>query len=91
MRREIIRAIRKAAVANAEKLAKMAREETGHRGRWEDKVQKNLVCAIRTPGVEDLTSRAYTGDLGLTLVEYALYGVVAAITPSTNPGGYYHK
>jgi len=84
LRREVIRAIRKAAIANAERLAKMAREETGM-GRWEDKVQKNLVCATRTPGVVDLVSRAYTGDKGLTLVEYAPYGVVAAITPSTNP------
>lgn len=84
LRREVIRAMRKAAIANAERLAKMAREETGM-GRWEDKVQKNLVCAIRTPGVEDLVSRAYTGDKGLTLVEYAPYGVVSAITPSTNP------
>ena len=84
VRREVIRAMRKAAVAHAERLAKMAREETGM-GRWEDKVQKNLVCALRTPGVEDLTSRAYTGDKGLTLVEYAPYGVVAAVTPSTNP------
>jgi propionaldehyde dehydrogenase len=84
VRREVIRAMRKAAVANAERLAKLAVSETGL-GRWEDKVQKNLVCAIRTPGVEDLVSRAYTGDKGLTLVEYAPYGVVAAITPSTNP------
>ncbi|MDE2511183.1 MAG: aldehyde dehydrogenase [Elusimicrobia bacterium] len=84
VRRDVIRAMRKAAVANAERLAKMARVETGM-GRWEDKVQKNLVCAIRTPGVEDLVSRAYTGDKGMTLVEYAPYGVVAAITPSTNP------
>ncbi len=84
IRRGIIRAMRKAAIANAERLAKMAVEETGM-GRWEDKVQKNLVCATRTPGVEDLVSRAYTGDKGLTLVEYAPYGVVAAITPSTNP------
>ena len=84
LRREVIRAMRKAAVANAERLAKMAVQETGM-GRWEDKVQKNLVCATRTPGVEDLVSRAYTGDKGLTLVEYAPYGVVAAITPSTNP------
>jgi propionaldehyde dehydrogenase len=83
-RREVIRAMRKAAVANAERLAKLAREETGM-GRWEDKVQKNLVCALRTPGVEDLSSRAYTGDKGLTLVEHAPYGVVAAVTPSTNP------
>jgi acyl-CoA reductase-like NAD-dependent aldehyde dehydrogenase len=84
VRREVIRAMRKAAVADAERLAKLAVQETGL-GRWEDKVQKNLVCAIRTPGVEDLVSRAYTGDKGLTLVEYAPYGVVAAITPSTNP------
>ena len=83
-RREVIRAMRKAAIVDAERLAKLAREETGM-GRWEDKVQKNLVCATRTPGVEDLSSRAYTGDKGLTLVEYAPYGVVAAITPSTNP------
>ena len=84
LRREVIRAMRKAAIGSAERLAKMAREETGM-GRWEDKVQKNLVCATRTPGVEDLVSRAYTGDKGLTLVEYAPYGVVAAVTPSTNP------
>ncbi|UPT74434.1 MAG: aldehyde dehydrogenase family protein [Elusimicrobiota bacterium] len=83
-RREIIRAMRKAAIANAEKLAQMAVQETGM-GRVADKIQKNLVCATRTPGVEDLVSRAYTGDKGLTLVEYAPYGVVAAITPSTNP------
>jgi acyl-CoA reductase-like NAD-dependent aldehyde dehydrogenase len=84
LRREVIRAMRKAAIANAEAWAKLAREETGM-GRWEDKVQKNLVCATRTPGVEDLVSRSFTGDKGLTLVEYAPYGVVAAITPSTNP------
>lgn len=84
VRREVIRAMRKAAIANAERLAKLAREETGM-GRWEDKVQKNLVCATRTPGVEDLVSKCFTGDKGLTLVEYAPYGVVAAITPSTNP------
>ncbi len=84
-RRKIIEAMRKAAVANAERLARMAAEETGM-GRAEDKVQKNLICALRTPGVEDLESRAYTGDKGLTLVEYAPFGVVAAVTPSTNPG-----
>ena len=50
-----------------------------------DKKQKNLLCAIRTPGVEDLQSLAFTGDRGLTLVEYAPFGVVAAITPSNNP------
>jgi propionaldehyde dehydrogenase len=84
VRRKAISAIRETAIANAEAFAKMAVEETGL-GRVEDKIQKNLVCARRTPGVEDLTSRAYTGDTGMTLVEYAPFGVVAAITPSTNP------
>lgn len=83
-RHKIIKAMRKTSIAHAERLAKMAREETGM-GRWEDKVQKNLVCALRTPGPEDLQSKAFTGDKGLTLVEWGPYGVVAAITPSTNP------
>ncbi len=83
-RRAVIAAMREAAVSSAERWAKMAVEETGM-GRWQDKVQKNLVCAKKTPGVEDLQSRSYTGDTGLTLVEYAPYGVVAAVTPSTNP------
>ncbi|MHB2026207.1 MAG: aldehyde dehydrogenase [Elusimicrobiota bacterium] len=83
-RKKIIKAMREAAVAAAERLALMAARETGM-GRAADKLQKNLVCALKTPGVEDLESRAYTGDKGLTLVEYAPYGVVAAVTPSTNP------
>ncbi|MBI4375716.1 MAG: aldehyde dehydrogenase EutE [Elusimicrobia bacterium] len=83
-RRKIIKAMREKAVSHAERLAHMAREETGL-GRVEDKIRKNLICALRTPGVEDLQSKAYTGDEGLTLVEYAPYGVVAAVTPSTNP------
>lgn len=83
-RREIIKAMRKVSIANAERMAKVAREETGM-GRAEDKVQKNLICALKTPGPEDLQSKAFTGDKGLTLVEWGPYGVVGAITPSTNP------
>jgi propionaldehyde dehydrogenase len=84
VRRAVIEAIRSSAISNAERWARMAVEETGM-GRIADKTQKNLLCATRTPGVEDLQSRAYTGDNGLTLVEYAPFGVVAAITPSNNP------
>lgn len=83
-RKAIIDAMRKTAVQNAEPLAKLAREETGM-GRYEDKVKKNLLVATKTPGVECLESRAYTGDDGLTLVEWAPFGIVAAIIPSTNP------
>ena len=83
-RRAIIKALRTASIANAELWGRMAVEET-KMGRAEDKARKNLLCATRTPGVEDLQPRAYTGDKGLTLVEYAPFGVVAAITPSNNP------
>ena len=84
VRRAVIKAIRETSIVNAERWALMAVEET-KMGRVEDKKQKNILCAIRTPGVEDLQSRASTGDKGLTLVEYAPFGVVAAITPSNNP------
>ncbi len=84
VRRAVIKAIRKTSIANAERWGRMAVEET-KMGRVEDKTQKNLLCATRTPGVEDLQSHAYTGDKGLTLVEYAPFGVVAAVTPSNNP------
>jgi propionaldehyde dehydrogenase len=57
----IISAMRKAALKNAERLAKLAVEETGM-GRVEDKVQKNTICALKTPGVEDLKSESWTGD-----------------------------
>jgi propionaldehyde dehydrogenase len=83
-RSKIIDAIRKVSVENAERWARMAVAETGM-GRVEDKIRKNLLVAAKTPGVEDLRSVSYTGDKGLTLVEWAPFGVVAAITPSTNP------
>lgn len=83
-RRKIIDSIRQVCVREAGRLAGMAVEETGM-GRLPDKEQKNLLVAARTPGVEDLSSRSYTGDKGLTLVEYSPFGVVAAVTPSTNP------
>ncbi|HRY29278.1 MAG TPA: aldehyde dehydrogenase [Elusimicrobiota bacterium] len=84
-RRKLIEAMREAARRNAEKLSRLACEETGM-GRVEDKIVKNVLIADKTPGVEDLQPvSAFTGDNGLTLVEYAPFGVVAAVAPSTNP------
>jgi propionaldehyde dehydrogenase len=51
----------------------------------EDKIEKNKLVALKTPGVEDLEPIAYTDDHGMTLVERAPYGVIGAIIPSTNP------
>jgi len=83
-REKVIAAIRKVSIENAERWAKMAVEET-KMGRWEDKVKKNTLAATKTPGVEDIRPEAYTGDHGLTLVERAPFGIIAAVTPSTNP------
>lgn len=83
-RGELIDAMRRAGIANAEYLARLAHEETGY-GRVEDKIQKNLLICRRTPGIEDLTTRCETGDKGMMLIEQAPFGVIGSITPSTNP------
>lgn len=83
----IVESIRKASLANAEKWAKMAVEETGM-GRVEDKIIKNIVAAERTLGPEDLEIKSYSRcctDNGTLTVDMAPYGVIAAITPMTNP------
>lgn len=84
IRDKIIAVLRRAAHANARRLAEMAVEETGM-GRIEDKVKKNLLVADRTPGQEALRPSAISGDDGLTLIENAPWGVIASVTPSTNP------
>ncbi|MCV5785483.1 aldehyde dehydrogenase EutE, partial [Escherichia coli] len=54
-------------------------------GNYEDKLIKNRVAALKTPGIEDLTTSAVSGDGGLTLIEYSAFGVIGSITPTTNP------
>ncbi len=83
-RGRFIEGMRQAARNNAQSLAELAARETGY-GRIPDKVQKNLLAADKTPGVEDLQTSALSGDFGLTLVESAPFGVICSITPSTNP------
>lgn len=83
-REKFVAAMRDAARENARQLAETAYEETGY-GHVEDKVLKNLLAADKTPGTEDLRTLAKSGDDGLMLTEMAPYGVIGAITPSTNP------
>ncbi len=83
-RKVIVEAIRDAMRRDNERLAYLARQETGL-GRAEDKVIKNRLVIERTPGPEYLEPRAVTGDRGMTVTEYAPYGVIGAITPTTNP------
>jgi acyl-CoA reductase-like NAD-dependent aldehyde dehydrogenase len=83
-RRRIIAAAREALSSQYETFARLAVEESGL-GRIEDKIQKNRLVTERTPGTEDLEPVTWTGDHGLTLMERAPYGVIAVITPVTNP------
>ena len=83
-RRAVIATVREAMRRESPELARRAHEETGL-GREEDKVAKNLLVTEKTPGPEDLEPQATTGDDGMTVTEFAPFGVVAAITPTTNP------
>ena len=69
---------------NLEHISKLAVEETGM-GEYACKLVKNKAAAELTPGVEDLVTNALSGDDGLTTIEYSPYGVIGAITPTTNP------
>jgi acyl-CoA reductase-like NAD-dependent aldehyde dehydrogenase len=80
----LVESIRRAMERDAAELGRMAHQETGL-GRAEDKEKKNLLVTRKTPGPEDLTPQAVTGDRGMTVTEFAPWGVIGAITPTTNP------
>ena len=83
-REKIITEIRKLTREEAAILGNLGVAETGM-GKAEHKRLKHILVADKTPGTEDIVSTAKTGDNGLTLIEMAPFGVVGAITPSTNP------
>ncbi|MBL93387.1 MAG: aldehyde dehydrogenase EutE [Myxococcales bacterium] len=82
-RDEIVQAMRQATVNKLSELSQMAVQETGL-GRYDDKINKNRLCALATPGTEILKPWCQTGDDGLVLLERAPFGVIGAITPCTN-------
>ncbi|MHA6513392.1 aldehyde dehydrogenase family protein [Tessaracoccus sp. Z1128] len=85
-RRRFVSAIREVMLKpeNLDYMSVQAVIETGM-GNAEHKYLKNKAAAEGTPGVEDLETTAWSGDEGLTTVEYSAYGVIGAITPTTNP------
>lgn len=83
-REKIISGIRRKVKENAETLARMGVDETGM-GNVGHKILKHILVAEKTPGTEDIRTQAWSGDRGLTLVEMGPFGVIGAITPSTNP------
>jgi len=84
VRDAMVAAIRRKMREHAHVLANEAWQETGM-GRYEDKVEKIMLNANKAAGTELLDPKAWSGDGGLTLVEYAPYGVIGSLIPSTNP------
>lgn len=83
-RYEIIAEMRRESREQVDAISRMAVEETGM-GRVDQKIIKNRLVTEKTPGPEILEPWAETGDNGLTLEEWAPFGVLGAIAPSTNP------
>lgn len=69
-------------VSNAEAWGKFELEETKI-GRLDHKIEKLKIVKL-VPGVEWLRPDAMSGDNGITLEEYAPFGVVGAILPVTH-------
>ncbi len=80
----VVEAMRRVALAHVDEMSERAVRETGL-GRAEDKRIKNRVAITKTPGPEFLEPMARSGDEGLMLLERAPFGVIASITPCTNP------
>jgi aldehyde dehydrogenase len=81
-RDKVIAIVKDLAVANAEPWGKFEMEETKI-GRLDHKIAKLLITK-NVPGTEWLKPYALSGDGGITLEEYAPFGVIGAILPVTH-------
>ncbi len=82
-RRKAVACIRKICSERAEELGREELEETKI-GRLPHKIEKLQVIADRIPGVEFLRTEAFSGENGVSLQEYAPFGVIGVITPVTH-------
>jgi aldehyde dehydrogenase len=83
-KKKITDAVRQMTYDHKEELARETVEETGM-GRVDHKIAKLVNAAKHSPGVEFLQPQAWSGKNGLALDEYAPFGVIGNITPSTHP------
>ena len=77
-----INCVRKITEEQAEELGRLEMEETKI-GRLDHKIEKLKIVKL-VPGVEFLRTDCLSGDHGITLTEYAPFGVIGAITPVTH-------
>ncbi|MEW6236239.1 MAG: aldehyde dehydrogenase family protein [Candidatus Omnitrophota bacterium] len=83
-RKRFVSIIRETSRQNLHPWAELIVHDTGM-GRVDHKIIKNTLALEKTPGPEDLETTCLTGDKGIMLQEYAPFGVIGTITPSTNP------
>lgn len=77
-----VECVRKVMRRDKEELGRIEFEETKI-GRLAHKLEK-LEVAATVPGVEMLRSEATSGNHGLTVTEFAPFGVIGAVTPVTH-------
>ena len=81
-RAKIVEIVKRICNDQAEELGRLEYQETKV-GRLEHKIEK-LQIIKKVPGTEWLRTDAMSGDHGLTVIEYAPFGVIGAITPVTH-------
>jgi len=82
-RKKAINAIRRTCTQNAKTWGEIEFAETKI-GRLEHKIEKLKICSELVPGVEMLERMAFSGDFGLTIIDFAPWGVIGAVTPATH-------
>ena len=81
-REKVVQIVKQMCEQNAQKWGQQELAETKI-GRLDHKIEK-LQIIKRVPGTEWLKSNCYSGDAGLTVEEFAPFGVIGAITPVTH-------
>ncbi len=82
-RKKAISVIRRLCVQRAQEWGEIEFAETKI-GRLDHKIEKLKICGDLVPGVEMLERMAFSGDFGLTIIDFAPWGVIGAVTPSTH-------
>ena len=82
-RKKAIGVIRRMCTAKAGEWGTLEFNETKI-GRLDHKIEKLKICGDLVPGVEFMDRMAFSGDFGLTIIDYAPWGLIGAVTPSTH-------
>lgn len=83
-RKRLIGVIRETSAKCNRDWAELAVRDT-KMGRVDHKMSKHQLAYEKTPGPEELSTICVSGDKGVMMQEYAPFGVIGSITPSTNP------